>query len=315
MWRSAGKLEQFVRDRGAGPQKLNKIALESGSYLLHCLRYGNYRLRKNGSRNPAVTNRKRSARRQNCMPLKESEAIVLRSFPLGEGDRLVSFLDRQWGRQRGVAKGARLPKSRFGSTLELLSHIRIWYFERENRDLVRINQCELIESFIDVQGDYQAGVALALLSEITEAILGEHEAADPQYRLILLTAKAIRKYGPSPTVIAYFSLWTARLGGWLGSLDRCTRCGREVKGEILYVSPGSAALCCERCRDHWMRPLSILAIKVAHQILSGTLDKLMDASPSISGSLEVSNYALDILEHHMEKKLVSREMLEIRKHG
>ena len=69
---------------------------------------------------------------------------------------------------RGVARGARLPKSRFGSTLELLSYIRIWYFERENRELVRINQCELIESFLDVQSDYQAGIYLALISEVTE---------------------------------------------------------------------------------------------------------------------------------------------------
>ncbi len=57
------------------------------------------------------------------MPLKESEAIVLRTYPLGEGDRLVSFLDRQSGRIRGVARGARLPKSRFGSTLEMLAYI------------------------------------------------------------------------------------------------------------------------------------------------------------------------------------------------
>ena len=126
------------------------------------------------------------------MPLKESEAIVLRSFPLGEGDRLVSFLDRQFGRMRGVARGARLPKSRFGSTLELLSHIRIWYFERETRDLVRINQCELIESFLDLQSDYKAGIFLALISEVTEGVLGEREPSDPQFRLVLLTARAVR---------------------------------------------------------------------------------------------------------------------------
>src|ERR1700732_3881438 len=107
------------------------------------------------------------------MPLKESEAIVLRTFPLGEGDRLVRFFDRQYRRGGGVARGARLPKSRFGSTLEMLAYIRIWYFERETRELVRINQCELIESFMDLQSDYQAGVYLALLSEITEGVLGE----------------------------------------------------------------------------------------------------------------------------------------------
>src|ERR1700732_5143503 len=144
------------------------------------------------------------------MPLKESEAIVLRNYPLGEGDRLVSFLDRQAGRLRGVARGAKLPKSRFGSTLELLSYIRIWYFERETRELVRINQCELLESFLDVQRDYQAGVCLALISEVTEAVLGEREVADAQFRLVLLTAKAIRSSGASPAVLAYFALWTAR---------------------------------------------------------------------------------------------------------
>src|ERR1700739_3720530 len=109
------------------------------------------------------------------MPLKESEAIILRSFPLGEGDRLVSFFDRQSGRTRGVARGARLPKSRFGSTLEVLAHIRIWYFERETRDRVRINQTELIESFLDVQRDYSSATALALVSEISEAVLEEKE--------------------------------------------------------------------------------------------------------------------------------------------
>src|SRR5580658_1834820 len=176
------------------------------------------------------------------MPLKESEAIVLRTFPLGEGDRLVSFLDRQAGRVRGVARGARLTKNRFGSTLELLAYIRIWYFERETRELVRINQCELIESFMDVQRDYPSAVALALVSEITDSVLGEREAADAQFRLILLTARAIRTHGPTPAVLAYFCLWTARLGGWLGSLDRCSRCGRVLKAEAAFHSPSLAEI-------------------------------------------------------------------------
>ncbi len=81
------------------------------------------------------------------MPVFESEAIVLRSFPLGESDRLVSFLSRDHGRLRGVASGARRTKSRFGSTLEPLSYVRIWFYQRETRDLVRISQTDLIESF------------------------------------------------------------------------------------------------------------------------------------------------------------------------
>jgi DNA repair protein RecO (recombination protein O) len=246
------------------------------------------------------------------MPIKETEAIVLRGYPLGEGDRLVSFLDRSAGRIRGVAKGARLPKSRFGSTLELLSHIRIWYFERENRELVRINQCELIESFLDVQADYKSGVCLALISEITEGVLAEREPAGAQFRLVLLTARAIRKHGASPVVIAYFCLWTARLGGWLGSLDRCTQCARLVGAERLFASPGFAELYCVDCRDIQMKEISKQALEVGRQALSGTLNRLLELDPSVPGSKEISRYGLDILEQHMEKKLASRKMLEAR---
>ena len=254
------------------------------------------------------------------MPLKESEAIVLRGYPLGEGDRLVSLLDRQFGKLRGVARGARLPKSRFGSTLELLSYIRIWYFEREGRELVRINQCELIESFLDLQNDYQAGIYLALLSEITEGILGEREVADPQFRLLLLAARAIRTNGPAPAILAYFALWTVRLGGWLGSLDRCAQCGKSLERISGYASPGSSEIFCENCREaenrssfrsgRKLESISQVALSVGRTALSGTLERLLKDKPSLTGSDEISSYALNILEQHMERKLTARQMLE-----
>jgi DNA repair protein RecO (recombination protein O) len=244
------------------------------------------------------------------MPLKESEAIVLRTFPLGEGDRLVSFLDRQSGRVRGVARGARLPKSRFGSTLEMLAYIRIWYFERETRELVRINQCELIESFLDVQKDYSSAVGLALVSEITQSVLGEREAADAQFRLILLTARAIRTHGPSQVILAYFSLWTARLGGWLGPLDRCTRCGRALLSEVAFHSLGFAELYCTDCRHDGMKAISKESLLIGRAALGGTLGRLLGENSQIGPTKELLSYALDVLEHHIEKKLISRKTFE-----
>jgi DNA repair protein RecO (recombination protein O) len=249
------------------------------------------------------------------MPVKESEAIVLRTYPLGEGDRLVSFLDRQSGRVRGVARGARLTKSRFGSTLEMLSYVKIWYFEKESRDLVRINQCELIESFMDVQRDYSSTVALALVSEITDSVLGEREVADTHFRLILLTARAIRAHGPSPAVMAYFCLWTARLGGWLGPLDRCSRCGNAVQTEGAFHASGYAEISCSNCRGEWARPISKESLSVGHAVLSGTLDRLLNQNPPIGPVKEMLSYALDVLEHHMEKKLISRKTFEAGESG
>src|SRR5262249_26386731 len=106
-----------------------------------------------------------SSARRLLMPARETEAIILKTFPLGEADRLVSFLGRQSGRLRGAASGARRIKNRFGSTLEVLSHVQIWYVERETRDLVRIQQCELLESFHKAQSDYGLSTGLATVSE------------------------------------------------------------------------------------------------------------------------------------------------------
>ena len=253
------------------------------------------------------------------MPLHESEAIVLQGYPLGEADRLVSFLSREMGRVRGVAAGARRPKSRFGSTLEQLSHIRIWFFERETRDLVRINQCEMIESFLDAFRDYGSSIALSLFSEITEAVLPEREPNDANFRLLLLAAQNVKRTGKAEIPLAYFALWTVKLGGWLPSLDRCGRCGRELgASEPAYFLPASSAVACGQCRRPGMRSLSADARTAARRMLAERLDKLVGTS-SEAGSPEIfaqravrelTEAMLDIIEQQIDRKLASRELLE-----
>jgi DNA repair protein RecO (recombination protein O) len=243
------------------------------------------------------------------MPLRESEAIVLRTFPLGEGDRLVSFLGRSTGRLRGVAQGARRPKSRFGSTLEPLSHIRIWYFERETRDLVRINQCELVHSFMEAQRDYNSTLALALVSEITEGVLPEREASDAAFRLVLLTASAIERATGVQVPLAYFSLWMLKLGGWLGPVDHCFECARNLEGQKAYASPLRPGWFCEKCRQPGLRLLSPEAVVLAKRMLTQKLDAAMGQARSAEAK-ELNEFLLDMIEHQTERRLTSREMME-----
>jgi DNA repair protein RecO (recombination protein O) len=242
------------------------------------------------------------------MPLNESEAIVLRCYPLGEADRLVSFLSRSRGRMRGVAKGAKRPKSRFGSTLEPLSYIRMWFFERETRELVRINQCELLESFLDAQKDYTQGLALALLAEINEVVLPEHEASDASFRLTLLTARQIRATGKTAAPLLYFVLWTVKLAGWLPDLSGCTKCGKSLAGQPAFVSPARSGLACQDCRTPGLRTISRESMALAQKMLEQRLDKL-DDSASGSGQ-DLCEYLLDVIEHHAERKLTARRMME-----
>jgi DNA repair protein RecO (recombination protein O) len=247
------------------------------------------------------------------MPLHESEAIVLQRFTLGESDRLVSFFSRTMGKMRGVAAGARKPKSRFGATLERLSYIRIWFFERETRELVRISQCEMIESFLDAFSDYPSSVALALFSEITETVLPDREPSDPNFRLLLLAAQAVKRTGKPDLPLAYFALWTVKLGGWLPSLSRCARCGNILDAtETGYFAPSASAVACSKCRKPGMRTVSSAVLVAARRILEERLDRLEQEPETISPRVarDLADVMLDVIEHQIDRKLKSRELLE-----
>ncbi len=247
------------------------------------------------------------------MPLRESEAIILQHYALGEADWLVSFLTRTMGRVRGVAAGARRPKSRFGSTLERLSHVRVWFFERPSHELVRISQCEMIESFLDAFRDYASSVALGIFSEVTEAVLPDHEASDANFRLLLLAAQTVKRTLQPELPLAYFALWTVKLGGWLPSLDRCGRCGNLLQGgAAAYFSPGSSVVRCAKCRTAGMRTLSPGALRLAQRMLVERLDR-MDGDGTLSparSAREVTNSMLDVIEQQIDRKLKSRQLLE-----
>src|SRR6202158_3500781 len=250
-----------------------------------------------------------SARRQ-LMPARETEAIILKTFPLGEADRLVSFFGRSSGRVRGVAAGARRVKNRYGSTLEVLSHVQIWYVEKETRDLVRIQQCELLESFHKAQSNYELSTGLAVISEAAELVLPDHEAAEPMFRLILLTAREIERTGDWALPLSYFAFWTVRLGGWLPRFDRCSSCGTPFGEQPAFFANWEAGLLCERCRRSGMKPLHRRARQLAERFTGERVDRIESAEGMKSELKELREASLGWVELHGERKIGTQELLE-----
>jgi DNA repair protein RecO (recombination protein O) len=126
------------------------------------------------------------------MPSHESESLILRTYPYREADLIVSFVSRDQGKLRGIARAARRPKSRWGSGLERLSHVQLHYFMRENQDLARLDRCDLESPPLFLKADYTVSVALDFLAEVSEKLLPEHEPNDAYFRLLLLVLDEIR---------------------------------------------------------------------------------------------------------------------------
>ena len=162
------------------------------------------------------------------MPARMSESFILQTYPFREADLVVSFFTRDQGKLRGVARRARRPKSSFGSGLERLSHATVSYFQKENRELVSLNSCELLHSQFALASNYEASVALDYLAEITEQLLPPNETNERHFRLLMAVLDYLRSGGSHFAAATYFALWSVRLAGFLPDL--------RVREESLAIS-------------------------------------------------------------------------------
>jgi DNA repair protein RecO (recombination protein O) len=155
------------------------------------------------------------------MPAQVSETYVLRTYPFRESDLIVSFFTRDRGKLRGVAYRARKPKSNFGSGLERLSLVRLSYSQKENRELVSLNGCDLLQSQFDLLSDFETSIALDYVAELSDHLLPPHEPNERFFRLLAAILDHMHERAPGAiwAAITYFSLWATRLSGFLPDLS------------------------------------------------------------------------------------------------
>ena len=251
------------------------------------------------------------------MPACVSEALVLRTYPLKEADLIVSFLARDQGKLRGVAKRARRPKSSFGAGLERLSHVRMAYFQRETRELVNLDSCELIHSQFALISDYWTSVALDYFAEVSDQLLPSAEPSEKFFRLLLAVLESVQAPEPAKAwrAITYFSLWALRLSGWLPELHVCLGCGSLLDDpenpQRAFFSRGQAGLMCSHCRRSAgasSRELSGESRSLAAEMLRKPVGGLPPMEWSQATAADLRGFLVQQIEAHAEKKLYTAQM-------
>ncbi len=246
------------------------------------------------------------------MPKRLSEAVVLRTYPLREADLVVSFFTRDCGKLRGVARRARRPKSAFGAGLERLSHVRLAYYQRETRELVNLDSCDLICSQFSLVSDYRASVALDYIAELCEQLLPPEEANEKFFRLLLAVLDSLRNNVWRGAT--YFSLWAVRLSGWLPALDACLGCGSVLDRERAFFSRGRSGLLCDHCRaalggsNYW--ELSVNSRAIAAEMLRRPVSQISESGWAGDTAADLRRFLVQQIETHAERRLITAPMLE-----
>lgn len=258
--------------------------------------------------------------------LKESEAIVLRTYPFRESDLLVTLFTRNEGKVRGVARAAKKSRRRFGGALEPLTYVKLSYEDRERHELARLDACEVLDSPLTSEVSYARAVALGHVAELLDELLPDREANDAVFRLalsVLAQLKGADFWQP----ITYFDLWMARLMGYLPDLTECITCGRALNGSRAFFHALADGLVCSEHKRLASSEMSSESRALAAHMLRVPLSKLIagngtapfrSPSPqSLSKSdsaktpaADLRKFLLQTLERHIEKKLITRSMLE-----
>jgi DNA repair protein RecO (recombination protein O) len=193
------------------------------------------------------------------MPLYTADALILRTYKLGESDRIVVFLTRDRGKKRGVAKNARQSRRRFGGGLEPLTYGRVGYLERERRDLVSLHYVEPVRSPLSaLDGD-----ALSYAGYFAELIDEWAQEADPNetlYRLGASMVDAMAVGVPIEPLARYFEYWLLRLQG---VYERDLR----LSGEATRFLSTARAVSPFALRDVVVSPSTLRELEAAHRTL------------------------------------------------
>jgi DNA repair protein RecO (recombination protein O) len=242
------------------------------------------------------------------MALKESEAIVLRTYPLRESDLLVTLFTRLEGKVRGVARAAKKSRKRFGGSLEPLTYVKVAYDDRERNDLARLDSCEVLESPLASEVSYPRAVALGHVAELLDELLPDREANDAVFRLALSVLAQLR--GKDYWLpITYFDLWMARLMGYLPELTECLNCGRSLNGDRAYFHALADGLMCPEHKRLASSEMSAESRNLAAQMLRAPLSTVNVDGSQKSGT-DLRKFLLQLLERNIDKKLVTRGMVE-----
>jgi DNA repair protein RecO (recombination protein O) len=188
------------------------------------------------------------------MPLDQTEAIVLRTFNIGDQDKVVVFFSRDKGLLRGVAKGARKFGNRFGSSLEPMSLVKIFYYEKERQELVTVSQTDLIESSFEVHGDFRNACTLSYFAELVEEFFPSRAREDLVFRLLSSVLQAIKKKRDPAVLARYFEAWLLQINGLLPDFRRCRKC-RKRPTEGGTLSPKMDGIYCGACAPVKKEPL------------------------------------------------------------
>ncbi len=237
------------------------------------------------------------------MSLIETEALILKNYSLAEADKIVLFLTRTHGLVRGVAKGAKRLKSRFGSGLEPFSVINLEYFQKEERELVSVRQIELKNSLFEKASNVENLKTFSYLADLLSEFAPPNEPNELLYRMTVACLETAEEKNLAKLRL-YFEVWLLKLAGYLPLWNNCDDCKRQFSPDENAFLVVSFHLCCINCQKN--RGNNLVAFQqraIIRQVLSISPSDFFDLAQNNDDILQMSKITKRIISHVLGKEV------------
>jgi DNA repair protein RecO (recombination protein O) len=241
------------------------------------------------------------------MPPIISDALVLRTYKLGETSKVVVLLTRERGKLRAVAKGARGPRSRYQSALEPLSEVRVSLHGKQGAELYRLGQCELLRSAFPAGArGLETALSLSYFAELLDAFAQEGEAEDAVYRLAVAVIAAAESGAEVVALTRYLEAWLLKLHGIYPPLDRCAACGGSLPPGSLVYHGAAHGFVCSAC----VPASGPILPEPARAFLAAVFRRPpADLPPASAETSVLEPFHRDLISRHLERELRSHRVL------
>jgi DNA repair protein RecO (recombination protein O) len=246
------------------------------------------------------------------MALFETEGLILKTYSLAEADKIVIFFTKEHGLIRGVAKGAKRLKSRFGGGLEPFTVINLSFFQKEERELVAISNIELIKSYFSKAGNPEFLQKFSYLFELLFEFAPPNDANERLYRMACVCLETVDENPKTLESIAvYFELWLLRLAGYLPNWNKCDGCFRDLQineSTSLQINFHLLCLNCQKSSRKWNITSSERQIFIFAQKLS-PVDFVEWTTDKQDQLKEISAILKRIISNILGKEIVGERIL------
>ena len=239
--------------------------------------------------------------------ITRTDAVVLKSMKYRDSSKIVTFYSRRFGKVKGIAKGARQMKNKFGAALEPLSAVSLILYKKDQRELQLISQCDLLETYKNIHSELdRMAVGLSII-ELLNQLTHDEEGNEVLYTLLVQSLDELeRAQKHFMNFFLAFELRCASVLGFMPSLDACKGCGRKlddlVAEDSAVFQAGKGAVLCSRC---W-HPDTILGNGMVRSGRTGS-----SGTNSDEGNIRVSIGVLKGLERLLNAPLESIGSLDL----